>query len=351
MYQILLAPLMERKSQRILVTGAAGFIGFHLTRKLLELGYIVVGVDNINSYYDVDLKFDRLQQLGINKKQAEIFGRSVESTLYDQFQFYRLDLEDREHLPNIFQANGFDTVINLAAQAGVRYSIEHPAEYIDSNLVGFANLLECCRHEAVEHLIFASSSSVYGESNKVPFSVEDNVDQPISLYAATKKSNELMAHTYSHLYRFKTTGLRFFTVYGPWGRPDMAIFLFTEAIKQGKPINIFNNGNLERDFTFIDDVVDGLIKVLLQDRGNPDEFYKLYNIGNSRPVPLLDFVEEIEKCLQRQAIKNMLPMQAGDVSRTWSDISPLQQDFGYKPRVNIEEGIKAFVDWYNEYYK
>ena len=258
-------------------------------------------------------------------------------------------MEDRENLPNIFKEYNFEIVCNLAAQAGVRYSIENPEAYIDSNVVGYLNLLECCRHHNVKHLIYASSSSVYGLNSKVPFSTDDNVDHPISLYAATKKSNELMAHTYSHLYGFKTTGLRFFTVYGPWGRPDMAMFLFTDAISKGKPIKVFNNGELERDFTYIDDIIDGVVKVV--NKGNEGEKYSLYNIGNSKPVKLLDFIEEIEKQLGIEAKKEMLPMQAGDVNRTWADVDPLKKNFDYSPKTNVSQGVGKFIDWYKNYYK
>ncbi|RKS50605.1 UDP-glucuronate 4-epimerase [Gillisia mitskevichiae] len=334
--------------KNILVTGAAGFIGFHLAEKLLKEGFNVVGIDNINDYYDVNLKYDRLNELGIDRSGAEIFNKPVSSNKYEYFKFIRLNLEDRENLPEIFKENNFDIVCNLAAQAGVRYSIENPEAYVDSNVVGYLNLLECCRHHNVKHLIYASSSSVYGLNAKVPFSTEDNVDHPISLYAATKKSNELMAHTYSHLYGFKTTGLRFFTVYGPWGRPDMAMFLFTDAIIKGNPIKVFNKGNLERDFTYIDDIIDGIVNVKNQkDKG---EKYSLYNIGNSKPVKLLDFIEEIEKQLGVEAKKEMLPMQAGDVNRTWADVDSLKKDFDYNPKINVSEGVGKFINWYKQYY-
>jgi len=334
--------------KNILVTGVAGFIGFHLAEKLLKNGFNVVGIDNINDYYDVNLKYDRLNELGIERSGAEIFNNSVSSNKYEHLKFLRLNLEDRENLPEIFKEYNFEIVCNLAAQAGVRYSLENPEAYIDSNVVGFLNLLECCRNHKVKHLIYASSSSVYGLNAKVPFSTEDNVDHPISLYAATKKSNELMAHTYSHLYGFKTTGLRFFTVYGPWGRPDMAMFLFTDAIIKGNPIKVFNQGDLERDFTYIDDIIDGVIKVV--NRKNKGEKYSLYNIGNSKPVRLLDFIEEIEKQLGVEAKKEMLPMQAGDVNRTWADVDSLKKDFDYNPKTDVSEGVCKFIEWYKQYY-
>jgi len=334
--------------KNVLVTGVAGFIGFHLADKLLKDGFNVVGIDNVNDYYDVNLKYDRLNELGIERSGAEIFNNPVSSNKYEHLKFIRLNLEDRENLPKIFMKYNFEIVCNLAAQAGVRYSIENPEAYIDSNVVGYLNLLECCRHHKVKHLIYASSSSVYGLNTKVPFSTEDNVDHPISLYAATKKSNELMAHTYSHLYGFKTTGLRFFTVYGPWGRPDMAMFLFTDAIIKGKPIKVFNNGELKRDFTYIDDIIDGVVKVL--NKENKGEKYSLYNIGNSKPVKLLDFIEEIEKHLRVEAEKEMLPMQAGDVNRTWADVDSLKKEFDYSPKINVHQGVGKFIDWYKNYY-
>lgn len=333
---------------KILVTGAAGFIGFHLCKKLLHEGHDLVGLDNINNYYSVQLKFDRLKELGIYKNDAETFNAIVSSDIYENFRFIRMNLEDRKLLPGIFKENRFDKVVNLAAQAGVRYSIEHPEAYIDSNVTGFLNLLECCRHYKIAHLVYASSSSVYGENTKIPFSVEDNVDHPISLYAATKKSNELMAHTYSHLYGFKTTGLRFFTVYGPWGRPDMAMFLFTEAIINHQSIKVFNNGNLERDFTYIDDIIEGVFQVCIKNSSNK---YSLYNIGNSKPVKLLDFIKEIESKLGIAAKKEMLPMQAGDVSRTWADVNLLKKDYNYSPNTSVSNGVEQFIAWYKSYYK
>ncbi len=340
----------ENKKKQILVTGAAGFIGFHLARKLLSLGYKVVGIDNINKYYDINLKYNRLNELGIDKSVAGKFHQTIKSSIYPDFEFIRVNLEDREYLPEIFRKYNFEKVCNLAAQAGVRYSLKNPETYIDSNVVGFLNLLECCRNFEVKHLIYASSSSVYGQNDKVPFSVEDNVDHPISLYAATKKSNELMAHTYSYLYNFETTGLRFFTVYGPWGRPDMAMFLFTESIIRGKPIKVFNNGNLKRDFTYVDDIVDGVVKILEAVKKNDSPKYALYNIGKSEPVMLMDFIKEIEKQVGIKAKKDMYPMQPGDVSRTWADVDSLKKDFGYNPKTPISKGVENFVAWYKSYY-
>lgn len=332
----------------ILITGVAGFIGFHLAEKLLKDGFFVVGIDNINDYYDVNLKYGRLNELGIDRLGAEIFNNPISGIIHENFRFIRLNLEDRENLPLLFRKYKFEIVCNLAAQAGVRYSIENPEAYIDSNVVGYLNLLECCRNHNVKHLIYASSSSVYGLNSKVPFSTDDNVDHPISLYAATKKSNELMAHTYSHLYGFKTTGLRFFTVYGPWGRPDMAMFLFTDAIIRGNSIKVFNQGDLERDFTYIDDIIDGVVKVVNKEVDG--EKYSLYNIGNSKPVKLMDFINEIETQLGIPAKKEMLPMQAGDVIRTWADVDLLKRDFDYDPKTNVHEGVGKFIDWYKNYY-
>ncbi|MUP41071.1 NAD-dependent epimerase/dehydratase family protein [Gramella aestuarii] len=333
--------------KKILVTGAAGFIGFHLCKRLIDSGFQIVGLDNINDYYDIDLKLDRLEQLGIGKDQAKEEGELTNSIHYKNFSFIRMNLEDRKELPKLFVKENFKLVCNLAAQAGVRYSLENPEAYIDSNLVGFANLLECCRNYETKHLVYASSSSVYGQNQKVPFSEGDNVDHPISLYAATKKSNELMAYTYSHLYNFKTTGLRFFTVYGPWGRPDMAMNLFTNAIIKGSPIKIFNYGELERDFTYIDDIINGIYKVLNK---IPNSNYKIYNIGNSKPVRLLSFVKEIENQLGIEAKKDMLPMQPGDVYKTWADIDSLREDYEYNTTIGVKEGINSFVKWYREYY-
>lgn len=339
---------------KILVTGAAGFIGFHLTKKLLENGHVVVGLDNINDYYDVNLKYSRLDQLGIDKSSAITANISCESSSYPKFKFLRSSLEDRQELPKIFEQENFDVVCNLAAQAGVRYSLENPDAYVDSNIVGFLNILECCRKFKIKHLIYASSSSVYGLNKDIPFKVSDSVDRPISLYAASKKSNELMAHTYSHLFGFRTTGLRFFTVYGPWGRPDMAMFLFTEAILNEKPIQVFNNGDLERDFTYIDDIVLGLMHIIedkYTDAYDATNNYHLYNIGNNKSEKLFDFIKTIEKHLGKKAIMEMKPMQPGDVKKTWADVSQLNQDYNYRPNTPIDIGIAQFIDWYKKYYK
>ncbi|MCX5838272.1 MAG: NAD-dependent epimerase [Deltaproteobacteria bacterium] len=333
--------------RKILVTGAAGFIGFHLSRRLLAEGDAVIGLDNLNSYYDVTLKQARLKILGKN----------------ENFRFVRADLSDREAMERLFGENRFEIVMNLAAQAGVRYSLENPHAYMDSNLVGFLNILEGCRHHGVKHLVFASSSSVYGANTRMPFSVHDNVDHPLSLYAATKKANELMAHAYASLYRLPCTGLRFFTVYGPWGRPDMALFLFTRAILEGRPIDVFNEGRMERDFTYIDDIVEGLVRVLERlpapnpgwqgDSPDPSSSfapYRLYNIGNNRPVALMEFIEVLEGQLGRKAIKNFLPLQAGDVPATCADVDDLMAAVGFRPATPITEGIRRFVAWYREYY-
>lgn len=310
---------------KVLVTGAAGFIGFHLTQRLLGRGDEVVGIDNLNDYYPVALKRARL---------AEI--RS------DRFRFIEMDIADRKALPALFEAEKFDAVVNLAAQAGVRYSIENPWAYVDSNLVGFVNILECCRHYPVQHLVYASSSSVYGGNEKTPFSEEDKVDNPVSLYAATKKSNELMACCYCKLYGIRATGLRFFTVYGPWGRPDMSPMLFASAISAGKPIKVFNNGDMMRDFTYIDDIIEGVVRVL----DKAPAMHEVYNIGCSNPVKLMDFISEIEGALGRPAEKIMLPMQPGDVYQTYADTTKLERDMGYKPHVTLHEGIGHFIDWY-----
>lgn len=338
-------------SKKVLVTGAAGFIGFHLVKQLLNENYQVVGLDNLNNYYDVNLKLDRLKDLGILTETELNYNQKVISLKYKNFVFIKQNLQDREAVPSLFQEENFDIVCNLAAQAGVRYSLENPDAYIDSNLTGFANILECCRHHKVSRLIFASSSSVYGKNEKIPFSTEDRVDKPVSLYAATKKSNELMAYTYSHLYDLETVGLRFFTVYGPWGRPDMAMFLFTDAISKGLPIKVFNHGKLERDFTYIDDIVNGIIRIINKERANQDQKYSLYNIGNSKPVKLLDFINEIEANLGQKAEKKMLSMQPGDVERTWADVSELKKDFGYNPTTSVQEGVAKFIEWYNIYYR
>ncbi|WP_430967121.1 NAD-dependent epimerase [Spongiimicrobium sp. 2-473A-2-J] len=339
---------------KVLVTGAAGFIGFHVAKRLLENGHHVIGLDNINDYYGPNLKYARLRELGIARDQAESFGQMSASETYgNSFKFVRLSLEDREALPKLFTSEGFEVVCNLAAQAGVRYSLENPEAYVDSNINGFLNVLECCRHYEIKHLVYASSSSVYGLNTDIPFRTTDAVDHPISLYAATKKSNELMAHTYSHLYKFPTTGLRFFTVYGPWGRPDMAMFLFTDAILKEKPINVFNHGEMERDFTFIDDIAEGVTRVIeknTHERVAAKEFYKLYNIGNNKSVKLTEFIEEIESNLGKKSKKNMLPIQPGDVERTWANVDGLIQDYGYSPKTSIKKGIKCYIDWFLSYY-
>jgi len=321
-----------------------------LCEKLISLGHKVVGLDNINDYYDVNLKLARLNELGI-EEDVIAYNKSIESELYnEQFCFIKLNLEDKEALPLLFEDNTFDMVCNLAAQAGVRYSIEQPMKYIESNIVGFLNLLECMRNSNVKKLVYASSSSVYGMNDKVPFSTEDNVDHPISIYAATKKSNELMAYTYSHLFNIQTIGLRFFTVYGPWGRPDMAMFLFTDAILNDQPIKVYNNGDLSRDFTYIDDIINGVVATLLIER-KEEKLYSLYNIGNNQPVKLMSFIEAIEKETGKTAKKEMYPMQSGDVKQTWADTTLLNEDYGYKPGSDINKGVKEFVIWYKKYYK
>ncbi|WP_353119613.1 NAD-dependent epimerase [Nitratidesulfovibrio sp.] len=332
----------------ILVTGAAGFIGYHLSRRFLEAGHTVVGLDCLNDYYDVQLKKDRLKQL------EPCSG----------FTFAPLDMADDAGMDALFAAQKFTHVVNLAAQAGVRYSLQNPRSYVQSNLVGFGNILEGCRHNGVQHLVYASSSSVYGLNTAMPFSVHHNVDHPISLYAASKKANELMAHTYSHLYRLPTTGLRFFTVYGPWGRPDMALYLFTKAILEGRPINVFNEGRMRRDFTYIDDIVEGVVRVTERTpqpnpewRGDaPDPStspapYRIYNIGNNNAVELGRFIEILEDCLGRKAVRNLMPMQPGDVEATYADVDDLIRDTGFKPHTPLEQGIEAFVRWFRDYYK
>ena len=339
---------------KILVTGAAGFIGYHLCEILLRENFTVVGLDNLNDYYDVNLKYSRLEQLGILRKNAKKLHLKTKGDLHDtQFSFVRMNLEDREALPLLFQNENFDLVCNLAAQAGVRYSLENPNVYVDSNVVGFLNVLECCRNNQIQHLVYASSSSVYGSNKKIPFEIEDNVDHPISLYAATKKSNELMAHTYSHLFNIPTTGLRFFTVYGPWGRPDMAPFLFTDAIIKDKPIKVFNHGKMERDFTYVTDIANGVLRVLkenLEKRKESEEYYKLYNIGNNRSVKLLDFIQEIEENLKKEALKQMLPIQPGDVKKTWANIDALVTDYNYSPSTSLKKGVKKYVEWHIDYH-
>lgn len=334
---------------KILVTGAAGFIGFHLSQKLLELGHTVVGIDNINDYYDVNLKYARLKELGIDRENAEVFYQEITSNTNANFKFIRLNLEDKKELFQLFTTESFEVVCNLAAQAGVRYSIEKPDVYIQSNIVGFLNILECCRHHEIKHLVYASSSSVYGANKKVPFSEEDNVDTPVSLYAATKKSNELMAHTYSHLYKIPTTGLRFFTVYGPWGRPDMAPILFADAISNDRPIKVFNNGDMERDFTYIDDIVEG-VKRVIEKPVEERDLYKVYNIGNNDSVKLLEFITQIEKSIGKEATKEMLPMQMGDVKKTWANVDGLIKDYNYSPNTSLSKGIKEFINWFKVFY-
>ena len=335
---------------KILVTGAAGFIGFHLIKELLKTDCSIVGIDNLNDYYDVSLKEERLRLLHEDSVQKDVTT--------DTFEFIKLDMADRDAIAELFSSHDFDVVINLGAQAGVRYSIDNPAAYIDSNVVGFANILEGCRHHQIKHLLYASSSSVYGMNIKQPFSTDDRVDYPISLYAATKKSNELMAHSYSHLYSIPTTGLRFFTVYGPYGRPDMAYFSFTQKILAGIAINVFNKGDMQRDFTYIDDIVKGIIRVMHQPPAPQRSSismaiapYKIYNIGNNRPITLRRFISAIEKACGKKAKENLLPMQAGDVPITYADIDELVADTGFKPDTSIEAGIDKFVHWYQDYYK
>lgn len=348
---------------KILITGTAGFIGFHLAEKLLKRGDQIVGLDSINDYYDVNVKYGRLQRTGIAKEDIQ-YNQLIQSTVYPNYQFIQLNLEDKENLNELFESQKFDKVINLAAQAGVRYSLTNPEAYIDANIVGFINLLECCRHHEIKHLTYASSSSVYGLNEAQPFSTKDNVDHPVSLYAATKKSNELMAHTYSHLFKIPTTGLRFFTVYGPWGRPDMALFLFTKAMVENRPIDVFNFGEMQRDFTYIDDIVEGVTRVNdnpptenpnwdpnSDDASISSAPYKVYNIGNNNPVKLMDFIAALEKKLGKTAQKNMLPIQAGDVPSTYADVADLIRDLDYKPETSIEEGIDQFVDWYLEFFE
>ena len=338
---------MDLKYKKVLVTGAAGFIGFHLAKRLLSDGHPVAGIDNLNPYYDVSLKEARLEDL---KKEAN-------------FKFLQIDLCDRRQLEDLFARQGFEVVVNLAAQAGVRYSLENPYAYVDSNLVGFINILECCRHKAIKHLVFASSSSVYGANTRMPFSVHHNVDHPVSLYAATKKANELMAHTYSHLFQLPCTGLRFFTVYGPWGRPDMALFLFTRAILENKPIKVFNHGKMQRDFTYIDDIIEGVVRVMgrlpqanpnwsgdAPDPGTSSAPYKVYNIGNNNPIELNKFIEVIEDVLGKEAKKELMDIQPGDVAATYAEVDDLMEDVGFKPETPLEFGVSRFVEWFKEFY-
>lgn len=352
---------------KIIVTGSAGFIGSFVALRLLQRGDTVVGIDNINSYYDPSLKYARLAEAGISK-EAEQWHTAVQSTKFPNYRFYRMNLEDKEQLMKLFEAEKFDKVCHLAAQAGVRYSLENPYAYVDSNLYGFVSVLEACRHHNIKHLVYASSSSVYGKNTKMPLSIDHFVDNPVSLYAATKKCNELMAHTYSYLFGLPTTGLRFFTVYGPWGRPDMALFLFTKAILEKRPIRVFNNGNMIRDFTYIDDIVEGVIRVIDNPPATDKKYnrgmeskpfingmqletpYKLYNIGNSSPVRLMDYIAAIENHLDRKAKKIYLPMQPGDVPRTEADVKELEKDLGYKPDTPVVIGIGRFIKWYKSFY-
>ncbi|QTE39296.1 NAD-dependent epimerase [Mucilaginibacter sp. P25] len=347
---------------KILITGTAGFIGYHLTQKLLKRGDTVVGIDNINDYYDVKLKHARLQDAGI-KVSGMVYNKPVCSTKHPNYTFIKLDITDKENLQQQFQNYQFDAVCNLAAQAGVRYSLTNPDVYIDTNVKGFLNILECCRHFKINHLVYASSSSVYGLNKKMPFSEHNIADHPVSLYAASKKANEMMAHTYSHLFNLRTTGLRFFTVYGPWGRPDMALFIFTKAILEGRPIEVFNNGNMLRDFTYVDDIVEGIMHVIdqpaepnfLWDAKDPDPAtssapFRVFNIGRGAPVNLLDFVSEIEAQVNKKAIKTLMPMQDGDVAETCADVSNLDEMLNYKPQVSVHTGVERFIAWYKKYY-
>lgn len=348
---------------KILVTGAAGFIGFHLTLRLLHDGHEVIGLDSINDYYDVNLKYGRLSACGIEKEAIE-YGKLAQSTTQANYAFLQLQLEERESIMGLFAEHSFDAVVNLAAQAGVRYSVTNPHAYVDANVVGFMNILEGCRHHHVGHLVYASTSSVFGLNEKIPFSPSEAADHPVSLYAATKKANEMMAHVYSHLYGLPTTGLRFFTVYGPWGRPDMALFLFTKAILENRPIDVFNYGNMQRDFTYVDDIVEGIVRVIQKPAKSNENWdpmhpvsdsssapYRIYNIGNSAPVSLMEYIEAIETKLGRKAEKNLLPLQPGDVPSTYADTSSLEQDFGYRPATTVQEGVSKFIDWYLSFFQ
>lgn len=347
---------------KILVTGTAGFIGYHVAEHLVKRGDEVVGLDVINDYYDINLKYSRLENAGISRKTVD-YGKLVKSTKFDNYSFIKLDLNDKEKIGNLFKNEKFDKVCNLAAQAGVRYSLTNPYAYIESNIAGFMNILEASRHNGIKHLVYASSSSVYGANEELPFSTHDNVDHPISLYAASKKSNELMAHVYSHLFKIPTTGLRFFTVYGPWGRPDMALFLFTKAMLENKEIEVFNYGEMLRDFTYIDDIVEGVVRVIDNvppgndnwNGGKPDPSsskapYKIYNIGNNAPVKLMSFIEAIEEKLGKTAKKKLMPLQQGDVPATYADVEDLVENIGYKPATSIKTGIDRFIDWYLDFY-
>ena len=340
---------------KVLITGTAGFIGFHLTKRLLEDNLEVIGLDNVNDYYDVNLKKDRLLETGIEEIRE---GELITSTKNENYRFIKADLTDKKAVSKLFEKENFDIVINLAAQAGVRYSLENPHVYMDSNILGFLNILEGCRATDVQHLIYASSSSVYGANKEMPFKTSDSVDNPVSLYAASKKSNELMAHTYSHLFGLPTTGLRFFTVYGPWGRPDMALFIFTKAILENRPIDVYNYGMMSRDFTYIDDIVEGVRRLIDKAPGSSkgrtaektSAPYQIFNIGYGSPIKLLDFIEEIEKNLGIEAEKNMMEMQPGDVTKTWADIENLKSLIKFRPQVPLEVGVRNFIDWYKKYY-
>lgn len=348
---------------KILVTGTAGFIGFHLANRLLKDGHEVVGLDSINDYYDVNLKYDRLQFAGISRDDVA-YNTLAQSSKHKGYRFIQLQLEDRENILELFKNEQFDAVVNLAAQAGVRYSITNPYVYVDSNVNGFMNILEGCRHNGVKHLAYASTSSVYGLNENQPFSPDKPADHPMTLYAATKKANEMMAHCYSHLYQLPTTGLRFFTVYGPWGRPDMALFLFTDAMLKGEPIKVFNHGNMVRDFTYVADIVEGLVRVIENpaqpnpdwDPNNPDcdsssAPFRIYNIGNNSPVKLMEYINAAEEALGIEAKKDFLPMQQGDVPSTCADVTTLMNDLGYKPSTPVKQGVANFIEWYREYYK
>ena len=350
-------------AKKILITGTAGFIGFHTAKRFIKEGFEVVGLDGINNYYDVNLKYDRLKETGIEKNKIE-YGQLVKSNKFKNYDFIKLLLEDKDQILKLFKEQQFDYVCHLAAQAGVRYSIENPYAYIQSNINGFLNIIETSKQNKIKHLVYASSSSVYGLNKNMPFSVSQNVDHPLSLYAATKKSDELIAHSYSHLFNLPTTGLRFFTVYGPWGRPDMALFIFAKAILENKPINVFNNGDMMRDFTYIDDIVEGIFRVVNKPaEANPNWSgknpetesssapYKLYNIGNGNPVQLMNYIKAAENALGKNAEKNFMPMQPGDVQKTFADVSALKRDFDYKPDTPVEKGVEKFIKWYKKYYE
>ncbi len=346
----------------ILITGTAGFIGYHLSNRLIAEGFDVVGLDCINEYYDVNLKYARLKTAGINKEEIK-YNKLVQSDIHSNYRFIQCKLEDKESIDSLFESQKFEIVVNLAAQAGVRYSLTNPYTYLSSNIDGFLNILEACRHNPVKHLVYASSSSVYGLNTDIPFSVKDNTDHPISLYAASKKSNELMAHTYSHLYNIPTTGLRFFTVYGPWGRPDMALFIFTKAIMENKPFEVFNNGDMSRDFTYIDDIVEGITRLMKKppvknpnyNHSDPNAAkssspYQVFNIGNNGPISLMEFIEAIEKATGKEGIKDFQPIQAGDVPRTYADVEDLFNYVNFRPGTPVEKGIQNFIDWYTDFY-